>query len=292
MTPPKHSPRPVLLTETAFSMVRNGFKSALIALLLVLIPLAAHAEAPNGAVSSLKKEAASRPAGFSTALQVTEGILEHLRTIRIPLPVDAPGCYRVTVAAESTVEDLSLVLYQAGEEKAKDRLSGKRPSIDWCAAEGGRVEAEVMMYSGRGAFALALFRKEGARPQGTAQLKAGGGDKDFLANRIRQLQSHFAAGRQPLSGMLRGSVDKGGTRSFPIKLRGKCVTVIAAQAPSLLKLDISLSAPGGPVAASLRPTASFTTLETKPSCPKAGTYTLSVRAAQGNGDFAVQVFSD
>ena len=265
--------------------------TGLIVLLAWLLTAPAGISAEKDIARRLKKEAATRPADFSAPIQTYEGILEHLRTVRIPLSVNAPGCYRVAVAAEETVEDLSLVLYQSGKEAARDRLSGKRPSVDWCAAEGGNVEAEVMMYGGRGAFALALFRKEKSRSLWGGRLKAGGGDKDFIANRIRQLQPRFAKGKAPLTAVLRGSEDEGDARSFPVKLRGGCITVLAAQSPSLLKLDISLSGPQGPVTTSLRATAGFTTLDTAP-CPKAGVYTLTVRAVQGSGDFGIQVFSE
>ena len=263
-----------------------------IALIAWLLAASGGNAAEKNIAPRLKKEAATRPSGFSASIQIYEGTLEHLRTVRIPLSVDTPGCYRVAVAAEETVEDLSLVLYQSGKEEARDRLSGKRPSVDWCASEGGNVEAEVMMYGGRGAFALALFRKEKSAPQAGGRLKAGGGDKDFIANRIRQLQPQFAAGKQPLTAVLRGSAEEGDSRTFPVKLRGGCVSVPAAQAPSLLKLDISLSGPDGPVPSTLRATGSFAILEAGTPCPKAGAYTLTVRAVKGSGDFGVQVFSD
>ena len=225
------------------------------------------------------------------ALEVRTGTLESLRPVRLPLTVSEPGCYRVAVTAENRADDISLVVYQSGEERARDRLSGKSPTVDWCTVEAGDVEAAVSAYGGGGAFALALFRKKNA-PKRSQAAKAGGRDKDLIANRIRQLGPRYAEGKKPITPLLRGALTRGKVEEFTVRLNGRCIAVLAAHAPSLISINLTLLSSEGAATSSRVSTAGFTVLETAPPCPTPGLYTVRVRAAEGGGDFGMQLFAE
>lgn len=269
----------------------EDFRPVFAAWLLMVTALSSNSSSAAAEASKLARSLSQPPPNFTRVGEVVEGTLAQGRSIRISLPIETAGCYRIAAAAGEGSNDISLVVYQSGVEKARDRLSGKRPFVDWCTPEGGRVEAEVLMFAGEGAFAVSVFLKNPPKSTSPKDKKSGGDENDFIANRIRQLAPHFATEKRPISEVLRGSVLKNSEQSIPVYLRGKCVTIIAAQTPSLLEIDMKLIGSAGTVPTNLIATPSYTTLSPL-TCPTPGDYYINVRAIRGNGSFGFQVFSE
>ena len=231
------------------------------------------------------------PDGYTAAGAPIESTLAHGRAVRVPLPLAPHLCYRVIAVAGDGAEDISLALFQDGIEKARDQLSGKRPSVDWCVAETGRLEADITMYEGDGAFAVFVFQRKDTPTAPAKKIRKAGGDgSDFIANRIRQLAPHFARGRRPITEVLRGNISKEEALRIPVTLSGKCITVVAAQAPSLLSLDIRLEREGGPLPGHLNAAAGYAIFVPE-TCPPKGAYEVVFRPTRGNGDVGAQLFS-
>jgi hypothetical protein len=279
--------------KEVFTLKRFLHKAALIIIAAAMpIQPAAAEKAQVSVGAALKKKLSTPPANFSSAGDIYTGALKHRESVRVPLPINTAGCYRVAVAADKSAEDISLVIYQSDVEKARDRLSGKHPVVDWCASEGKNVEAEVLMFTGHGAFALATFVRDTYKPT-AAETKVGGDGNDLIANRIRQLKPQFAKNKKSASEVLRGNLKKGDKHVFPAQLKKSCNTIIVGQEPSLLKLDIRLAdKKGNELPVRVRATSSFTILETVPCLPPGGEYRVIVQAAQGAGRFGFQIFSE
>ena len=242
---------------------------------------------------ALHAEKIAPPAGYLPSGPQIDGNLTRGRTTRVPLSIDTAGCYRVTATAGKGAEDITLALFRSGKEIARDRLSGKSPSVDWCAAEASELEVEISMYAGQGPFAVAVFKKKnesGATP--VKHNKAGGKETDYIANRIRQLAPRFAKGQRPISDVLRGEVTAPGQLSIPVALNGKCISLVAAQAPALIELSVYLeNADGLRIAGRLNATASYTTF-VPDTCPPKGAYRIIIVSIRGGGAVGVQIFSD
>lgn len=285
--------RPFLRTpEERIETLKLFLHTVVFAFFIAVTPAqqAAAENTQNSTRTDLKRKLSKPPENFQAVGEIYEGFLEHRRSVRIPLPINEAGCYRVIVATDKSAEDISVAVYQSNVEKARDRLSGKHPVVDWCAAKGGNVEAEVQMFSGRGAFALATFMRNSYKPS-AAGIKVGGEDKDFIANRIRQLKPQFAKTGNPESGVLRGNLEQGDNQSFLVNLDKRCHTIIVGQEPSLIKLDIRLTDAKKDLPVRVQTTSSFTILETVPCLQTSGEYRIIVRATQGAGRFGFQIFS-
>jgi hypothetical protein len=282
--------------ETVFRPVL--FVAGAVAAVIGLSPPAT-AEQPAPLHADLKKEILSALPNLTLLGTVIEGTLAHRRSMKTPLPISKPGCYVIAAAGENSVEDLSLAVLQSGIEKANDRLSGKKPIVKWCASTGGGVEAEVLMFKGQGAFALAVFEDKAAPADGkqivnqsSAKLKIGGSDTDFIANRIRQLYPRFGGKRSPMTEVIRGNLKEGAEQQFSIQSKGKCLSIIAAQESSLLKIAVSLSDASQNLPTKKQSATSFFAAETVPCITSTADLVISIRALEGEGRFGLQVFSE
>ena len=221
--------------------------------------------------------------------EIQYGVLPQRKAKTIPVNLPQAGCYRFAVVAENNAADVSLALFAQDAEVARDRLSGRNPAVTWCSRGALSVTAEVLMYSGKGPFALAVFAESAnAAPSGTYDV--GDGQSDFIGNRIRQLHAHLAAKSRPLSPVFRGHLDTGKSVGFDVSLSGGCVKVIGVGGPSVKDLNLSLHAETGALVGTDNTKSGFAVFDvTRCPLPK-GAFTLRITMGAGSGSFGVQVF--
>jgi hypothetical protein len=101
--------------------------------------------------------------GFSAEGPIVKGTLvqgarsDHLVVLK------AGHCYRVVGAAEATVTDMDLFLYdpdgvQTHQDPGQDRFPVLGMQSEICPERGGAYRVQVHMYEGGGAFAFGLYR--------------------------------------------------------------------------------------------------------------------------------------
>jgi hypothetical protein len=217
------------------------------------------------------------------------GALGPRKSTVFEVALPSKGCYRFAIAAQSSVSDLSLALFDGEKEVGRDRLSGKTPTVSWCALKPTTIKVELFMYGGRGAFALAVFG-DTARVVSTGVHKIGGDRNDFIGNRIRQLYAQFAEKRIPVSPFLKGQLSPGESATFEIAIESGCVTVIGVGDPAAKDFEVSLSTAEGVRVGSGKARSGFVAFEVK-RCPvPKGVYHLRVEMAEGSGTFGAQLY--
>jgi hypothetical protein len=219
------------------------------------------------------------------------GSLFRRKSDRVDISLEKSGCFHFAVVAEKTTADLSIVLYAKKREVARDRLSGKSPSIEWCTDHPQQVTAEVFMYSGGGRYALSVSSESPAViPKGVH--KIGGVQNDFIGNRIRQLYARLAKTRIPVSPLLKGRLKTGEQKVFEIILESNCLAVIGVGGPAVRDLDVSILSPDWAEIARDDTVGGFMTFDV-PTCPLTeGTYKIRVAMVKGEGLFGVQLYSN
>ena len=102
-------------------------------------------------------------AGFSAEGAVIKGTLaqggrgDHLLVLK------AGRCYRIVGAAEQTVADMDLFLYdpngvQTHQDPSQDRFPVLGLQGEICPVQSGAYRVQAHMYEGAGAYAIGLFR--------------------------------------------------------------------------------------------------------------------------------------
>ena len=221
-------------------------------------------------------------------IAVLYGKVAPRKSATVVVPIEEKRCYRFGVVARKPGTEISLALFQGSKEVARDRLSGTRPSVVWCATQPGDITVEVAMFGGSGLFGLALFPE--SAPQSAQVLEIGGDQDDFIANRIRQLYRQFGDERAPVSRLLKGKLAQGASTVFSMKTGG-CLTVIGVGGPGVDDLDITLNPKDGANLVRDNSSNGFPIVKT-PDCPlPEGVYEVRVTMAKGNGHFGLQVFS-
>jgi len=205
--------------------------------------------------------------------------------------LDRPRCYKFVAFGGNGVTDLSLAVEADGKEVAGDRISGSKPLVQWCAPKRMRVNVKVTMYGGSGPYALGVYGAKASAQ--AAPEKVGGGESDFIANRIRQLHAQYGKARAALSPVHRGNLSTNNEQVFKVRLSaGHCYTIIAAGSPSAKDVEVTLLDGSGHELQQDKTRNNFPVLDTSP-CPSfTGEYTVRVKMIQGFGQFGAQVFSD
>ncbi len=276
-----------ILTKASFSF----FMVIVLCILAVTSESIANKKSSADSRQSLKQELTIGTEGLILKGEIHEGYLETRQSVKIPIQIDKTGCYVVKAAGNDKVEDMSLALYVSGLEQTGDRLSGRRPSLEWCASETGTAEIELLMYAGSGSFAIAVFYKESARTQ-KGKLQIGGKETDFIANRIRQLHTQLGKGRSATSELLRGNLKQNTEIQFTISNVIGCITVIAVQESSLRNITVTLSDKSGNIPFIYKNTDTFLWGDTESCVKTTQQIIVTVKANSGAGNFGLQVFSE
>lgn len=243
------------------------------------------------AVKALKEASDKAGAEIAPVGDVFTGQLAQRGSNKIEIALEKSACYRVLAATGQGIDDLSLYMKVDGEEVASDRISGKKPMVEWCSPGSVRVEVVLSSYSGQGGYAVGVYMETESKVQ--SEMRVGGAESDFTANRIRQMHKQFGKGRAAVSPLFRGNLSAGGNRILEVKLKsGHCYTIIGAGSASVRNLNLALADRNGRELSKDATNNSFPVVETSPCITSAGDYRVKVEMAQGSGEFGVQVFSD
>ena len=101
--------------------------------------------------------------GFVAEGSIVKGTLTQGGRSDHLLVLKAGHCYRVVGAAEESVADMDLLLYdpngvQINQDSGTDRFPVLGLSSEVCPPQGGAYRVQVYMYQGGGAFAFGLYR--------------------------------------------------------------------------------------------------------------------------------------
>lgn len=101
--------------------------------------------------------------GFSAEGGLLSGTLTQGARSDHLLVLKAGHCYRIVGAAEATVTDMDLFLYdphgvQTHQDPGQDRFPVLGMQTEICPQAGGAYRVQVHMYEGAGAFAFGLYR--------------------------------------------------------------------------------------------------------------------------------------
>jgi hypothetical protein len=244
--------------------------------------------APDKVVRKLEQSLLKGEPNTERVGETLSGYLEQHRSREATVPLEDGSCYKFVAAGAPDAANLSLDLTIGGKEVARDRISGKRPVMRWCAAESRNAVVRVSMYDGEGVFVLLVLREKkgtGAAP------KVGGDGSDFIATRVRQLHAQFAKDQKAHSPFFQGNLAAGEAFDTTVRLEaGRCYTVLASGSPTVRDLNIAVRDPVGATVAEDKTHNSYPVIDSG-LCPSAGgAYTLTVKMAQGAGPFGVQVF--
>ena len=102
-------------------------------------------------------------ANFAAEGALIKGTLAQAARSDHLLVLKAGHCYRVVGAAEATVTDMDLFLYdpdgvQTHQDPGQDRFPVLGMQTEICPLQGGAYRVQVHMYEGGGAFAFGLYR--------------------------------------------------------------------------------------------------------------------------------------
>ena len=263
-------------------------------LALALLPVAGAraqtAGAREGTVAARLAEAAAKTPGLRRLGEPFTGTLGQRGAASFEVSLPEASCYEILGVGGEGVQDLTLLVLVDGVEVAADRISGVRPAVGWCAPKPVQAVIKVAMYGGAGPFAVGVY----TRSAGAAAAEVvGGGESDFVANRIRQLHAQFGMGRAAVTAVVRGNLQEGDENAFEVKVAaGRCYTVIAVANPSVKDIDVVIVDRKGAEVQRDASRAGFAVVSA-PRCPRGdGQVTVRIRAASGSGQFGAQLFSE
>jgi hypothetical protein len=115
---------------------------------------------------------------------------------------------------------------------------------------------------------------------------------DALTDSLNLRKFHSAPDWQPTSALSKGRLETGANQTYQVQLPGPpyCHTYLAVADAGIGNLDLSITNAAGAVETQDATVESSALVQNH--CPAmAGMYTVTVKASQGAGEFAVQVFS-
>jgi hypothetical protein len=260
--------------------------------LLWTVPTYSEEQVPlNKTIQKLENAASASASDMEKVGEIQSGFLSRGASAVVAVQLDRARCYTFIAVGGKGVTDLSISVNARGEEVTGDRISGAKLVAEWCSPGRVKVKIKLTIYDGSGSYALGVYGVKDGTPQGME--KVGGGDSDFIANRIRQLHTQFGKNRAAISPLLRGNLSTGNQKNFEIRLNaGHCYTLIASGNPSVRNLNMRLLNPGGRELNRDQSKNSYPTVETSPCIKASGKYTIRIYMFSGFGQFGLQVFSD
>jgi hypothetical protein len=115
---------------------------------------------------------------------------------------------------------------------------------------------------------------------------------DPMAQKIAAARSIHASDKVETSAMMKATLETGAGQTYQVTLPGApyCQAIIAVGAETVTNVDVKLALAGGALVAA-DPTMDATAVISNYCPPSPGLYTVTVSAAAGSGDVAVQIFS-
>lgn len=197
-------------------------------------------------------------------------------------------CYKFIGVGGAGVSDLDLHIMVGGARVAQDTATDDYPIASYCSPTSTIAQVQVFMYRGAGQFAYQSFQSANVGPQVIVpQVQV----NDYIANRMRQIQQQYAQGRNPVSPLMRGTLQTSGAQDFSVNLQsGHCYTVIGVGDPSVTDLDMFLFDGTGTQVAQDQATDNFPIVQNCPSVP--GNFRVQVKMYSGYGNFGLQIFGN
>jgi hypothetical protein len=200
---------------------------------------------------------------------------------------EAGRCYAILAVGDSGVRDMSLsLLDRNGNVVDRDEAGNVRPTVRVCPRASGQYMMQVRMVSGGGQYVYAPYRW----PRGTRLGDLTGIGYVRLAEVTALLQVEGFA-PDPGYDMGRGRLRReGATASHTFQLRGgQCYAIVVVGGEGVRDLDVTLAQDGREIANDFGTRNAFPNVR---HCATAdGSYTVTVRAASGSGEYVYQIFS-
>ncbi|MBI2895218.1 MAG: hypothetical protein HYY06_16815 [Deltaproteobacteria bacterium] len=242
----------------------------------------------NAVAARLSNVARSNAAGYVGIGAPIVGSLMQNASQTVNVSLVQGVCYKFIGVGGAGVQDLDLHIMVGGARVAQDTATDDFPIASYCAPTHTIAQVQVFMYRGAGQFAYQTFQSGHAGPQAIVPLVQG---NDYIANRMRQIQQQYAQGRNPVSPLMRGSLQTSGTQDFSVTLQsGHCYTVVGVGDPSVTDLDMFLFDGAGTQVAQDQATDNFPIVQSCPSVP--GNFRVQVKMYSGYGNFGLQIFGN
>lgn len=227
-----------------------------------------------------------RARGYRSFGEPQRGRLEEGEGREFGVRLEGEKCYAILAVGDGTVRDLDLILLDgSGKQLDRDIEADPRPIVRVCPTQSGQFTMQVRAYSGGGQFVYAAYQW----PRGT---RGPFGLSGLLYVRLAEVTSLLGVekyepdpGFTPEKGTL---ARQGQSKTHEVELKaGACYAIAAVGGEGVADLDLRLSMGG-------REIVRDTTRNAFPAvrhCPQTtGRMTLTIEAAQGQGDYFFQVF--
>lgn len=217
------------------------------------------------------------------------GTLAEGKTLDHEATLEAGQCYWTAATGGQGVRDIDLVIFDQETELARSQGEATWPLVFFCPSRDITATIRVVMYAGGGEFALGVYATQ--TNGSSTVLLAGGAERDFLANRIRQAVMIHASKARPASAPVRQSLAQGQTATLPVHLlRPGCPLVLLAAESSIQGMTATLLSEDGKVLASSEIHSGIAALSPSP-CPKSSRdLKVQVTVTSGSGLLALQGF--
>jgi hypothetical protein len=232
-------------------------------------------------------DADMRARGYVSLADPQRGQLAEAGEQEYGIDLEGDRCYALLAVGDSGVRDMSLSIHDAsGREVDRDEAGDSRPTVRVCPESSGHYTMRVRMVSGFGRYVYAPYRW----PRGTRLGDLAG----VLYVRLAEVTALLGVeGFQPDPGysMDRGRLRRDGQSStHQLELQGgQCYSVAVVGGEGVRDLDVALSQGSQQVATDLGVRNAFPSV--RHCASTTGSYTITVRAAAGTGDYVYQVFS-
>ncbi len=224
--------------------------------------------------------------GYEAYGEIQSGELTQGQNREFDIRLEGGKCYAIVAVGASSVRNLDLTLLDAdGHDIDRDTAEDARPVVRVCAEESGTYRMRVQMTEGAGPFRYHAYRW----PRGTS---GPFGLRGLIYVRLAEVTALLnVEGYEPDTSTApgRGRLRRqGATSTHNLELPANhCVGILVVGGEGVNDLDVSLQRGRETLATDGTrnpfPTVRFCTTE-------AGRYRLTVRAANGSGQYFYQVF--
>jgi hypothetical protein len=208
-------------------------------------------------------------------------------TRNFEIQLEGGRCYAVIAVGDAGVRDLDIVLHDPnGREVDRDLAQDARPTVRVCAARSGNYYMQVRMTTGAGSYVYAPYRwPRGTRGSGMEGLSW------VRASEVSALLGVEGFQRDPGFDQEDGQLRRqGANATHNVDLTGgQCYAIVVVGGDGVNDLDVTLSQGGNQLASDYGSRNAFPSVR---HCAQSdGRYAVTITAANGSGDYHMQVFS-
>ncbi len=233
-------------------------------------------------------DADMRARGYETLSGSQTGQLGSGAQQDFPIELEEDKCYALLGVGDGGVRGLVLSLVGPnGQEIDHDDAGGSRPTVRACTTTGGRYTLRVSMQNGQGNYIVGSYRW----PRGT---RGPFGLEGLTYVRFSEMTAlletegfQFDANYEPQQGRLRREGQEG---THTIELTGgQCYSILVAGGAGVRDVDATLTRNGSEVESDTTTRGAFLAL--RHCVGTTQSFSLTVRATQGNGPYVAQIFT-